>query len=104
LATLPFDPAYKVMATFHSAADTTGRPVVRCFVKGGAPAVMDRADPGPGGGKVVAWDAGLSRRAEAEMVRMEGEGRRVMAAAMRELDPAAFDPAGDLLALGTHLP
>ena len=31
------------------------------------------------------------------MERMEGEGRRVMAAAMRDLDPAAFDPDGDLL-------
>src|SRR4029450_10236790 len=104
LATLPFDPAYKVMATFHSAADTTGGPVGGCFGKGAEPAVMDRAATALAGGKVVPWDAGLSQRAEAEMVRMEGEGRRVMAAAMRELHPAAFDPAGDLLALGTHLP
>ena len=47
LATLPFDPAYKLMATFHSAADTSGRPVVRCFVKGAAPAVMGRAATAP---------------------------------------------------------
>ena len=103
LATLPFDPAYKVMATFHSAADTSGRPVVRCFVKGAAPAVMGRAATALAGGKVVPWDAGLSQRAQAEMERMEGEGRRVMAAAMRDLDPAAFDPAGDLLAYVTEL-
>ncbi len=31
------------------------------------------------------------------MERMEREGRRVMAAAVRELDPAGFDPDGDLL-------
>ena len=62
LATLPFDPAYKVMATFHSAADTSGRPVVRCFVKGAAPAVMGRAATALAGGKVVPWDAGLSQR------------------------------------------
>jgi P-type Ca2+ transporter type 2C len=43
LATLPFDPTYKLMATFHSATDTTGREIVRCFVKGAAPAVMARA-------------------------------------------------------------
>jgi Ca2+-transporting ATPase len=43
LATLPFDPAYKLMATFNSATDAEGRPVVRCFVKGAAPAVMARA-------------------------------------------------------------
>ena len=43
LATLPFDPAYKLMATFTSATGDTGQPVVRCFVKGAAPAVMARA-------------------------------------------------------------
>ena len=43
LATLPFDPTYKLMATFNAATDADGRPVVRCFVKGAAPAVMARA-------------------------------------------------------------
>ena len=37
LATLPFDPTYKLMATFNSATDAAGRQVVRCFVKGAAP-------------------------------------------------------------------
>ena len=37
------------------------------------------------------------------MERMEGEGRRVMAAATRDLDPSAFDPAGDLLGYVTEL-
>jgi Ca2+-transporting ATPase len=37
------------------------------------------------------------------MERMEGEGRRVMAAATRDLDPAAFDPDGDLLTYVTEL-
>src|SRR5690242_16849487 len=36
LATLPFDPTYKLMATFNSTVDGAGRPVVRCFVKGAA--------------------------------------------------------------------
>jgi Cation transport ATPase len=27
LATLPFDPTYKLMATFHTATDAAGRPV-----------------------------------------------------------------------------
>ena len=103
LATLPFDPSYKLMATFHTAADTTGRPVVRCFVKGAAPAVMGRAATALAAGKVVPWDADLSQRAQAHMERMEGEGRRVMAAALRDLDPATFDPARDLLAHVTDL-
>src|SRR5436189_3118568 len=42
LATLPFDPGYKLMATFNSDTDAAGRPIVRCFVKGAAPAVMSR--------------------------------------------------------------
>ena len=37
------------------------------------------------------------------MERMEGEGRRVMAAATRDLDPAGFDPDGDLLGYVTDL-
>jgi magnesium-transporting ATPase (P-type) len=91
------------MATFHTAADTSGRPVVRCFVKGAAPAVMGRAAIALAAGKTIPWDAELSQRAQAHMERMEGEGRRVMAAAMRDLDPAAFDPAGDLLGYVTEL-
>src|SRR3954447_19599822 len=43
LATLPFDPTYKLMATFHAMAGASGRSGVRCFVKGAAPAVMSRA-------------------------------------------------------------
>ncbi len=103
LATLPFDPTYKLMATFHSATDATGRPVVRCFVKGAAPAVMARAATALSGGTSIAWDAGLAEQHRGHMERMEGEGRRVMAAASRDLDPSGFDPAGDLLGYVTDL-
>ncbi|MFJ5776914.1 cation-translocating P-type ATPase [Streptomyces sp. NPDC093094] len=103
LATLPFDPEYKLMATFHSAADDSGRPVVRCFVKGAAPAVMARAATALAAGKSVPWDADLRQRAQAQTERMGGEGRRVMAAATRDLDPAGFDPGGDLLSYVTEL-
>jgi Ca2+-transporting ATPase len=97
LATLPFDPTYKLMATFNSAVDASGRSVVRCFVKGAAPAVMGRAATALSDGEAIPWDADLQGRAEQHMVRMEGEGQRVMAAAQRDLDPATFDPEGDLL-------
>src|SRR4029077_6530341 len=84
LATLPFDPSYKLMATFNSATDAAGRPVVRCFVKGAAPAVMARATAPLCGSASFAWDAELSEQHRAHMERMEGEGRRVMAAATRD--------------------
>jgi Ca2+-transporting ATPase len=103
LATLPFDPAYKLMATFNSATDAAGRPVVRCFVKGAAPAVMARAAAALSVGASIPWDTDLKARAHAHMERMEGEGRRVMAAATRDLDPAGFDPGGDLLGYVTQL-
>ncbi|MER6200568.1 HAD-IC family P-type ATPase [Streptomyces sp. NPDC001586] len=103
LATLPFDPEYKLMATFHSATDASGRQVVRCFVKGAAPAVMARAATALAAGETVPWDADLLRRAEAASERMGSEGRRVMAAAGRDLDPDGFDPDGDLLAYVTDL-
>jgi P-type Ca2+ transporter type 2C len=103
LATLPFDPTYKLMATFNSATDATGRPVVRCFVKGAAPAVMSRAATALSGGSSIPWDSELNQQHVEHMERMEGEGRRVMAAATRDLDPAGFDPDGDLLGYVTDL-
>jgi Ca2+-transporting ATPase len=103
LATLPFDPTYKLMATFNSAVDEAGRPVVRCFVKGAAPAVMGRAASALSAGGTVPWDAELSRRTSEDMERMEGSGQRVMAAATRDIDPAGFDPHGDLLGCVTGL-
>ncbi|MGW2834737.1 cation-translocating P-type ATPase [Streptomyces sp. NPDC001286] len=97
LATLPFDPSYKLMATFNAATDGRGRPVVRCFVKGAAPAVLGRASTALSAGVSIPWDADLDKRAHAQMERMERAGRRVMAAAVRDLDPAGFS-ADDLLA------
>jgi P-type Ca2+ transporter type 2C len=103
LATLPFDPSYKLMATFNSAVDRSGRPVVRCFVKGAAPAVLARAATALSQGETIRWDARLNERAQTALERMEGEGRRVMAAAIRDVDPADFDPGGDLLSYAHDL-
>jgi P-type Ca2+ transporter type 2C len=102
-ATLPFDPTYKLMATFNTVTGPSGAPVVRCFVKGAAPAVMGRAATALSEGRSIPWDEALAARAESHMVRMERQGRRVMAAAVRDLDAATFDPAGDLLAYVTDL-
>jgi Ca2+-transporting ATPase len=99
LATLPFDPSYKLMATFNQAQDASGNDVVRCFVKGAAPAVMARAATALANGTTIPWDDALRQRAEQNVVRMGEAGLRVMAAAFRDLDMASFDPDGDLLAL-----
>ena len=72
LATLPFDPTYKLMATFNPADDAAGRPVVRCFVKGAAPAVMALAATALSADGSVAWDAALEERANAHTERMGG--------------------------------
>ncbi|HYA53057.1 MAG TPA: HAD-IC family P-type ATPase, partial [Streptosporangiaceae bacterium] len=98
LATLPFDPSYKLMATFNRAKNASGKDIVRCFVKGAAPAVMARAATALAGGTSVPWDDSLRQRAEQNVKRMEEAGLRVMAGAFRDLDPASFDPGGDLLA------
>ncbi|MGO9963571.1 MAG: cation-translocating P-type ATPase [Acidimicrobiales bacterium] len=103
VATLPFDPTYKFMATFHKTADSSGHPVIRCFVKGAAPAVMDRAATALSGGRTIPWDGGLAQRAQNDVDHMAGLGERVMAAATRDLDPGGFDPEGDLLASVTQL-
>ena len=62
-----------------------GPPVVRCFVKGAAPAVLARASSALCDGGSVAWDDQLARRAQEEIERMGGEGLRVMAAAQVDL-------------------
>jgi len=98
LATLPFDPTYKLMATFNRTGDGNGGEVVRMYVKGAAPAVLDRAATALSDGTSVAMDADLKERANEHITRMERDGLRVMAAAYRDLDVSAFDPSGDLLA------
>jgi P-type Ca2+ transporter type 2C len=103
LATLPFDPSYKLMATFNQAKDTSGREVVRCFVKGAAPAVLARAATALSNGTSVPWDDKLKQRAEQHVRRMGEAGLRVMAGAFRDLDADSFDPDGDLLALVQNL-
>ncbi|MGW5676525.1 cation-translocating P-type ATPase [Streptomyces sp. NPDC003860] len=103
LATLPFDPDYKLMATFHAARDEAGREVVRCYVKGAAPAVLSRAATALADGRTVPWTEESAERARQAMERMGGEGHRVMAAATRDLDPGDFDADRDLLGYVTGL-
>ncbi len=99
LATLPFDPTYKLMATFNRAKDASGNDIVRCFVKGAAPAVMalalDRAvqrHQHPLGRRAQA--AGRAERPAHGRGRPPGHGRSVPRSRCGRLRPD-----GDLLAL-----
>jgi Ca2+-transporting ATPase len=94
---LPFDAAYKLMATFHLMKAADGRDVIRCFVKGAPDQLLARAAFGhdPDGERVPVGEF-LDRYLE-ENQRLGAQGLRVMASAMRDIDPSAFDPGGDLL-------
>ncbi len=97
LATLPFDPTYKLMAAFTKSTDSSGAEVVRCFVKGAAPAVMSHVASAASGGESIPWDTDLQAKTDGHVQRMGEDGLRVMAAGVRDIDPATFDPDGDLL-------
>ncbi|MFN8621447.1 MAG: HAD-IC family P-type ATPase [Chloroflexota bacterium] len=96
LATLPFDPTYKLMATFNRTVEG-GKEVVRVYVKGAGPAVLGRCATALDADASVPMDDALRARMDREMERLGGEGLRVMAAGQKDLDPATFDPKGDLL-------
>src|SRR5215471_3280655 len=104
IAELPFDAAYKLMATFHQMTDASGKQVVRCFVKGAPDQLLARAATvvGAGNGPAPADDA-FRQRYTAENQRLGEQGLRVMATARKDFDPAAFDPGADLLPLITGL-
>src|SRR4029077_18507216 len=103
LATLPFDPTYKLMAVFSDAKDESGKPVVRAFVKGAGPAVIGRAATALVKGETVPWGDDANTRASEQMERLGGKGLRIMVAATRDIDPSDFKPDGDLLSLMTNL-
>lgn len=99
IAEVPFDAAYKLMATFHRMSDESGRQVVRCFVKGAPDQLLARAanvlDASSG---VVTVDGGRERYLQYNE-RLGKQGLRVMALARKDFEPEHFDSTGDLLAM-----
>ena len=61
--------------------------------------MIGRATSALAKGDSVAWGEQQNERASNEMNRLGGKGLRIMAAAMKDLDPKEFDPDGDLLSL-----
>ncbi|HEY6836017.1 MAG TPA: cation-transporting P-type ATPase [Gaiellaceae bacterium] len=100
VAELPFDSAYKLMATFHRMQDESGKDVVRCFVKGAPDQLLARASHYLDADLQEAElaDDGRKRYLD-ENQRLGEQGLRVLATARKDLDPASFDPAADLLPL-----
>src|SRR3954467_4759042 len=100
VAELPFDTAYKLMATFHRMADESGTEVVRCFVKGAPDQLLARAwshlDPELATAVV---DEDFKARYLAENERLARKGLRVMATARKDFATADFHPGADLLEL-----
>jgi Ca2+-transporting ATPase len=100
LAELPFDAAYKLMATFHTVTDETGREVVRAFVKGAPDQLLARGaetlapDLAP-----IPVDDAFRERYRGENRRLAEQGLRVMATGRKDFSPAEFDPGVDLLEL-----
>ena len=100
VAELPFDTAYKLMATFHRMKDESGRDVVRAFVKGAPDQLLDRStqrlDPDL---EPQSVDDDFRGRYLDENQRLAAQGLRVLATARKDFEPDDFDPNGDLLEL-----
>lgn len=100
VAELPFDTAYKLMATFHRMQDESGKDVVRAFVKGAPDQLLERSgtrlDPDLAPRDV---DDEFRQRYEGENRRLAEQGLRVLATARKDFEPDHFDPNADLLEL-----
>jgi P-type Ca2+ transporter type 2C len=101
VAELPFDAAYKLMATFHRMQDEEGRDVVRCFVKGAPDQLLARSSKalGPEDLKPIEADDAFRARYLAENKRLGEQGLRVLATARKDFDPTSFDANADMLQL-----
>ncbi|MFA9405345.1 MAG: cation-translocating P-type ATPase [Anaerolineales bacterium] len=98
IAEVPFDAAYKFMATFHNMANTDEEPIVRCYVKGAPDVLIARSDSILlSSGKVASLDDKARQRAMDLNEKLASQGMRVMIVAGRDLDPTTFDSEADLL-------
>ncbi|MFI5897729.1 cation-translocating P-type ATPase [Actinoplanes sp. NPDC051513] len=100
VAVLPFDAAYKMMATFHRLSLPDGREVIRAFVKGAPDQLLSRATHtlAPDDLSVIDADPAFKKRYLDENRRLGEQGLRVMATGRKDFDPKTFDAGADLLA------
>jgi Ca2+-transporting ATPase len=96
---VPFDSAYKLMATYHNMERPDGTPVVRAYVKGAPDVLLARSTHGTTPkGEVIALTDEIRKRVMGENDRLASQGMRVLAFAGKGYDPQSFNPQGDLLA------
>jgi Ca2+-transporting ATPase len=104
IAEVPFDAAYKFMATFHEVTDEAGRDVIRAYVKGAPDQLLARSANALGADGATVPAADVHDRFMEENERLGRKGLRVMATGQRDFDPATFDrSAADYLPLITDL-
>jgi len=101
IAELPFDAAYKLMATFHQMQDESGKEVVRALVKGAPDQLLARAAsrPAPEDLAIVPVDDEFKQRYMDENERLASQGLRVMATGRKDFAADGFDASADLLEL-----
>ena len=100
IASIPFDSEYKFMATFHNMKTSSGKQVVRAYVKGAPDVILRRSDYGlMPDGQAKKLNSKDRKRVEDENKRIASEGLRVLALAQKDFDPETFDPKADLMPL-----
>ena len=92
---IPFDSAYKFMATFHGWTDDTGREVIRCFVKGAPDVLADRADRYLGGDTMLPFGQEARQRYEQANSALAGQGMRVLALGTEDFPAEDFKAPAD---------
>jgi Ca2+-transporting ATPase len=104
VATLPFDAAYKLMATFHQMDDDKGDTVIRAYVKGAPDQLLARASGYLNERRQrIPVDEAARKLYLAENQELGKRGLRVMATAFRDFPAEGFDANGELLTLMTDL-
>ncbi len=98
VAEVPFDSAYKLMATFHNMVNADNQSVVRCYVKGAGDVLFARSVyiRGPQG-EIVPLDEEIRQRASEHNQRLASQGMRVIVVAERDLGSTTFNPQCNLL-------
>lgn len=104
IASIPFDSDYKFMTTFHTMKDTSGKEVIRAYVKGAPDVILTRSTHGlmPDGTAQVLSE-GDKKKVLEENERIASGGLRVLAFAQRDFDPATFNLKADLIPLMQNL-